>query len=36
MRKAEKGESISALTFSRKARRLAWGDEAGGAGVIDL
>ncbi|MFM8374904.1 MAG: WD40 repeat domain-containing protein [Phenylobacterium sp.] len=36
MRKAEKGESISALTFSRKARRLAWGDEAGGAGVFDL
>ena len=36
MRKAEKGEAISALTFSRKARRLAWGDEAGGAGVLDL
>ena len=36
MRKADKGESISALAFSRKAGRLAWGDEAGGAGVFDL
>jgi WD40 repeat protein len=36
MLKAEKGESISALAFSRDARRLAWGDEAGGAGVFDL
>jgi WD40 repeat protein len=36
MHKADKGESISALAFSRKARRLAWGDEAGGAGVFDL
>lgn len=36
VRKAEKGESISALTLSRKSRRLAWGDEAGGVGVMDL
>jgi WD40 repeat protein len=36
MLKAEKGESISTLAFSRDARRLAWGDEAGGAGVFDL
>lgn len=36
MRKAEKGESISALSLSQGARRLAWGDEAGGAGVVDL
>lgn len=36
MLKAEKGESISTLTFSRDARRLAWGDEAGGAGVFDV
>jgi WD40 repeat protein len=36
MLKAEKGESISTLAFSKDARRLAWGDEAGGAGVFDL
>lgn len=36
MLKAEKGESISTLAFSRDARRLAWGDEAGGGGVFDL
>ncbi|MFM8821718.1 MAG: WD40 repeat domain-containing protein [Phenylobacterium sp.] len=36
MHKAEKGEAISALAFSRKARRLAWGEEAGGAGVFEV
>jgi WD40 repeat protein len=33
--KAEKGPAISALTVL-DATRLAWGDEAGGAGVIDI
>jgi WD40 repeat protein len=32
----EHDHGISALAFSRKAGRLAWGDEAGGAGVFDL
>ena len=36
MRRAEKGEAVSALSFSRKARRLAWGDEAGAAGVFEV
>lgn len=36
MRRAEKGEAVSALSFSRRARRLAWGDEAGAAGVFEV
>lgn len=34
--KAEKGPPITALAMSDDARRLAWGDEDGGAGVVDL
>ena len=34
--KAEKGPAISALAVSSDARRLAWGDEEGGAGVVEL
>lgn len=34
--KAEKGPPITALAMSADARRLAWGDEDGGAGVADL
>jgi WD40 repeat protein len=34
--KADGGAPISALAMSVDARRLAWGDEAGGAGVADL
>ncbi len=34
--KADKGAPITALSLSRNARRLAWGDEDGGAGVFDL
>ena len=34
--KAEKGPSIAALSLSADGRRLAWGDEDGGAGVIAL
>jgi WD40 repeat protein len=34
--KAEKGAAISALAMSGDARRVAWGDEAGGAGVAEL
>ena len=34
--KAEKGEPISALAVSPDGRRAAWGDEAGGAGVVEL
>ena len=34
--KAEKGEPISALAVSPDGRRAAWGDEAGGAGVVGL
>jgi len=34
--KAEKGAPISALALSGDATRLAWGDEDGGAGVVDL
>jgi WD40 repeat protein len=34
--KAEKGPPISALAMTAKAGRLAWGDEDGGAGVVDL
>jgi len=33
MVKAGKGPPITALAFSRDGRRLAWGDEEGGAGV---
>ena len=36
MLKAEKGPPISALAVSVSGDRLAWGDEAGGAGVIEL
>jgi len=34
--KAEKGAAISALGVTPDGRRLAWGDEAGGAGVVAL
>ena len=34
--KAEKGEPISALAVSPDGRRIAWGDEAGGAGVAEV
>ncbi len=34
--KAEKGAAISALAVSADGRRLAWGDEDGGAGVVAL
>jgi WD40 repeat protein len=34
--KAEKGAAISALAVSDDASRLAWGDEEGGAGVVEL
>jgi WD40 repeat protein len=34
--KSEKGEPISALAISPDGKRLAWGDEGGGAGVVDL
>ncbi len=34
--KAEKGAPISALAVSADGRRLAWGDEDGGAGVVAL
>jgi WD40 repeat protein len=34
--KADKGPPVTALALSRKADRLAWGDEEGGAGVIAL
>jgi hypothetical protein len=33
--KAEKGAPISALAVSSDGARLAWGDEEGGAGVLD-
>ena len=33
--KAEKGAAISALTISLDGSRLAWGDEDGGAGVLE-
>jgi hypothetical protein len=35
-RKAEKGAAISALAVSPDGKALAWGDEAGGAGLIAL
>jgi hypothetical protein len=34
--KAEKGAAISALAMTANGARLAWGDEDGGAGVVDL
>ena len=34
--KAEKGAPISALALTPKGDRLAWGDEDGGAGVVEL
>ena len=34
--KAERGEPISALAVSPDGRRIAWGDEAGGAGVGEV
>jgi WD40 repeat protein len=36
MLKAEKGPPISALAMSADGKRLAWGDEDGGNGVVDL
>ncbi len=34
--KAEKGPSVSALAMTHDGRRLAWGDEDGAAGIVDL
>jgi hypothetical protein len=34
--KAEKGPPITALAVTADGKRLAWGDEEGGAGVVDL
>jgi WD40 repeat protein len=34
--KAEKGSAITALALTPKGDRLAWGDEDGAAGVVDL
>jgi WD40 repeat protein len=34
--KAEKGSAITALAMSEDGRRVAWGDEDGGAGVADV
>ena len=34
--KAEKGAAISALALTPDGARLAWGDEDGGVGVVDL
>lgn len=36
IRREPSGSPISALAMSAKAARVAWGDEAGGAGVSDL
>lgn len=36
MLKAEKGAAISALALSADGKRLAWGDEDGGNGVVEL
>ena len=36
MKKAEKGPPITALAMTLDGKRLAWGDEDGGAGVLDL
>ena len=34
--KADKGAAITALAITSDGRRVAWGDEAGGAGVADI
>jgi hypothetical protein len=34
--KAEKGAAISALAMSADAKRVAWGDEDGNAGVAEV
>ena len=34
--KAETGGAISGLAMTADGKRLAWGDEDGGAGVVDL
>jgi WD40 repeat protein len=34
--KADKGPAITSLALTPKGDRLAWGDEEGGAGVVDL
>jgi WD40 repeat protein len=34
--RAEKGAAISALAVTARGERLAWGDEDGGAGVVEL
>jgi len=34
--KAEKGPPITALSLSGDGKRLAWGDEEGGAGIVQL
>lgn len=36
LHKAEKGPPISALALTADGKRLAWGDEEGGAGVIEV
>ncbi|WP_310541491.1 WD40 repeat domain-containing protein [Phenylobacterium sp.] len=36
MRKAEKGAPISALAMTPDGKRVAWGDEEGGAGVFEV
>jgi len=36
MLKAEKGAPISALAMTESGKRLAWGDEDGGAGVFEI
>lgn len=36
MIKSEKGPPVCALSISPKGRRVAWGDEEGGAGVADI
>jgi WD40 repeat protein len=36
MLKADKGPPISALAITPDGKRLAWGDEEGGAGVVEL
>ncbi|MFY8143952.1 MAG: WD40 repeat domain-containing protein, partial [Caulobacter sp.] len=34
--KAEKGASISALSVSADGKMMAWGDESGEAGVLEI
>ena len=36
MLKAEKGAAISSLALSSDGKRILWGDENGGAGVIEV